>query len=200
MKRAIISLFSILLVAGLAVGITRAYFTEQEKIDENQLYAGKVNIDLRGGGAAGMKVLLDTTQYFKGGLVPGLYDPALFEVDVYNQGHGVSTIPVKYRFTSQFVSESVGGYWDLLWVKVHHYYAGTADPAGWPVVYTGLLKNLSVNSIDHAIADYLDPNITHVYYFEYGLDSTAGNVYQGANAQFNIVVDATQWNNPGWTE
>jgi predicted ribosomally synthesized peptide with SipW-like signal peptide len=198
LKRIILGVFSIALVIALVAGVTYAYFTDTETEENNQLYAGKVNIDLRGDGTH--EILLETTQSFKGGLVPGLYDPKIFEMDVYNQGWGVSTIPVKYRFKSEFVSQSVGGYWELLKVRVRHTYAGTANPSAWPVVYDGLLKDLNVNSIDHAIADYLDPNITHVYYFEYGLDSSAGNIYQGANATFNIVVDATQYNNPGWTE
>lgn len=198
MKRIFISLLLILSVGVVAIGATQAYFTDTETITNNIMTAGKVDIDLRG--AAQHQILLDVTQSFKGGLVPGSYDPALFELDVYNQGWGVSTIPVKYRMTAQGVNQSVPGYWDLLWVKVHHTYAGTPNPASWPVVYEGLLKNLNLNSVDNSISDFLDPNITHVFYFEYGLDASAGNAYQGANAQFNIVVDATQSTNPGWTE
>lgn len=188
----------IVMVAVGAIGATQAYFTDTDTLGVNTLTAGKVDIDLRGDGIH--SILLDTTQSFEGGLAPGIYGPGLFHLEIYNQGWGVSTLPVKYRMTSAFVSESKSGYWDLIWVKVRHTYAGTANPAGWPVVYEGLLKNLSLNSVDNAIADYLDPNITHVFYIEYGLDSTAGNQYQGANAQYNLIVDATQVNNPGWTE
>jgi predicted ribosomally synthesized peptide with SipW-like signal peptide len=198
MKKILMSILTIAIVSVVAVGFTKAYFTDTQAVTDNTLTAGKVNIDVRPG--TPMNILLDTTQSFKGGLVPGQYDPTLFEVNVYNQGWGVSTIPVKYRFTTEFVSQSVGGYWDLLWVKVHHTYAGTPNPASWPVVYEGLLKNLNLNSVDNAIADFIDPNITHVYYFEYGLDSTTGNIYQGANAKFNLRVDATQSTNPGWSE
>lgn len=194
MKRILLSLLIIFLAAIGVIGATQAYFTEQEVLGVNTLTAGKVDIDLRGDGVH--SVLLGTSS----GLAPGIYGPGLFHLEIYNQAGGVSTLPVKYRMTSQYVGESEPGYWDLIWVKVHHTNAGTANPASWPVVYQGLLKNLNLNSVDNAIADYLDPNITHVYYFEYGLDSTAGNEYQGANAQFNLIVDATQTNNPGWTE
>lgn len=198
MKKILYSLVMIAAVSAVAIGATRAYFTDQEVLSDNVLAAGKVDIDLRGDGP--MEILLGTDQYFQGGLVPGEYSPDLFEMIVYNQGWGVSTIPVKYRFRTEFVDQSVPGYWELLRVRVRHNFAGSPDPANWPIVYQGSLNNLSVNSIDNAIADYLDPNISHVYYFEFGLSSSAGNVYQGASADFRIVVDATQYNNPGWDE
>lgn len=198
MKKIFISLLLILSVGAVAIGATQAYFTDTQTVTNNIMTAGKVDIDLRG--AANHRIVLDTTQSFRGGLVPGSYDPTLFNLSVYNKGWGSSTIPVKYRMSSQFVSESKTGYWDHLLVIVRHSYAGRPDPASWPVVYEGLLKDLNVNSIDNFIADFLEPNITHEFYFQYGLDSPAGNIYQGANAQFNIVVDATQSTNPGWTE
>ena len=198
MKRIFLSLVVIAIAAVAGIGATHAYFTDTATINNNIMTAGKVDIDLRQG--TPMTVLLDTTQSFIGGLVPGQYGPGLFEVDVYNQGWGVSTIPVKYKFSADFVNQSVGGFWDLLWVKVHHTFAGTSNPSAWPVVYEGLLKNLNLNSVDSAISPFLDPNITHVYYLEYGLDSGAGNAYQGANATFNLVVNATQSTNPGWSQ
>lgn len=198
MKKILLSLAMIAMVSTVAVGATKAYFTETETVSGNVLTAGKVDIDLRPG--TPMSILLGTIGPSGSGLIPGQYGPGLFQIDVYNQNYPVSTIPVKYRFSTEFVSQSEGGYWELLWVKVHHTFAGTANPAGWPVVYEGLLKDLNINSIDNAIADFLDPNITHVYYFEYGLASTAGNIYQGANATFNLKVDATQSTNPGWTQ
>ncbi len=199
MKKILLSLLMIATVAVGAIGATQAYFTDREVLGTNTMAAGKVDIDLQGADSV-HEVLLNTTQSFKGGLAPGQFSSDIFHMEVYNQGWGVSTLPVKYRITSQYLSQSVGGYWDLLWVRVRHTFAGTANPSAWPVIYQGLLKDLDINSVDHAIADYLDPNITHVFYFEYGLDSSAGNAYQGANATFNILVDATQSTNPGWSE
>ncbi len=107
---------------------------------------------------------------------------------------------MKYRITEAFTSQSVGGLYQLLNVRVRHTFCGTPTPSGWPIVYNGALQGFDVNSIDDAISDTLGINITHCYYFEFQLDDSAGNAYQNQTVAFDLVFDATQPQNPGWSQ
>jgi len=179
------SLVVIGMASAMAITATGAYFTEAVPLNDNLLYAGTVDINLASSTAQTVIVTPGTIS----GLVPGQYGPGSFLFQVYNQW---GTIPVKYKISSVYTNQSVGGYWQLLWVKVRH---------NSIVVYEGLLNDLDINSVVNTnIDDFLNPGGWHDYYFEYGLGSTAGNGFQGAWAYFNLKVDATQSNNPGWTE
>jgi hypothetical protein len=64
------------------------------------------------------------------------------------------------------------------------------------------LSNLYINSATTpgVIETSLGVNITHVYAYEFKLAESAGNIYQNANATFTVTFNATQTNNPGWSE
>lgn len=189
MLKIVKSLFAIAAVVAIAAGSTSAYFVDQEVIAGNTFTAGGVHIDIRGAGAT-PRVLTN--------MAPGVWT-APVEYQVYNLAN---SLPVKYKFSDNKVSESVTGYYDMINVRVRHTFAGTPNPAGWPVVYSGPLKDLAIDSTATGgiISTTLGTNITHVFYLEYQLDSSTGNAFQGATATADLVFDATQVNNPGWTE
>ena len=115
---------------------------------------------------------------------------------IYNQGWGVSTLPVKYSWTAEFTGGSQYLF-DKIDIKVRE---GNCDwdplTAGTTLYPYGPLKDMPrIES-----ASPLDPNITRCTWVWYMLPADADNTYQGLNTQFNLVLDATQVNNPGWTE
>jgi predicted ribosomally synthesized peptide with SipW-like signal peptide len=189
MKRIAMSLMTIAAIAVMAIGATGAYFTDQKVVAGNTFTAGRVQIQINGAGAA--------PQTFTN-MAPGVWT-APVEYQIYNLS---TSLPVKYYFEDRAVSESVAGYYDKINVIVRHTNAGTPNPAGWPIVYNGTLRNLAVNSTGTPgiISPTLGTNITHVFYMQFELDPSAGNVYQGATATADFVFNATQDNNPGWTE
>lgn len=196
-KKILISLSIVTLLAATTFAATKAYFTDTAYAS-NDLQAGKLDVKLNGADAAGVKIELDTTQTFKGGLVPGKWVGPYY-IDVYNQGWGVSTIPVKYQWTSSFVSGE-GALYDKLNVDARHSFCGTGVFAPATSKYVGLVKDMNLNSVDHAIADFIDPNISHCWQFYFQLDPTADNSYQGDATQFDLYLDATHEENPGWTQ
>lgn len=188
-----------LLLAGSLIGVmaygasgSAAWFTDQESIVGNTVTAGEVDISINPEGS--------THPFTVSNLMPGDWTTN-YNLGVYNSG---STVPVKYRITSDFVSDTAGGFYNLIQVRAGHTFAGT--PGNWCQEGSGLIKYdgplylLDVNSIDDGISDTLGLNITHVWQFCFGLDESTTNVYQGASATFDIVVDATQEDNPGWSE
>jgi predicted ribosomally synthesized peptide with SipW-like signal peptide len=131
-------------------------------------------------------------------MIPGEWT-SLEELSIYNSG---STTGVKYRFSATNDTESLVGFGDKINVMVRHTFAGTPNPSGWPIVYQGKLKNLNIDSMatPGIISGTLGTNITHQYYYQFQLDSSAGNQYQGQNASFTVTYYATQSSNPGWSE
>jgi predicted ribosomally synthesized peptide with SipW-like signal peptide len=193
MKRLLISALIVLGVGTFAIGATLAFFTDQEEVLGNTIQTGSLDFDLRGDAS---------TTFTLTNLVPGGDFTTPMRLDVYNQNTPVSTVPIKYRFYDRFGTESVSGLYNKMNVIVRHTFAGTSNPEAWPIVYQGKLKNMVVDSTSTpgVIASTLGVNITHVYYLQFQLDSSAGNQYQNANATFDIVADATQSTNPTWTE
>lgn len=188
----LLALFTVAVMAYGAIG-SSAWFTDGAVAPVTGT-AGTLDIKLNGANAAGFTV--DNMQ-------PGVWGSQYY-LEVYNQNAPVSTMPVKYRIRTPFVSQSAGGFYDLLWVRVRHTFCGTPNPTAWPVV-AGPVKLNALSMESNATAGIvgggiLGVNISHCYYFEFALDSTAGNAYQGASAAFNLTFDATQVENPGWAE
>jgi|FLYL01.1.fsa_nt_gi predicted ribosomally synthesized peptide with SipW-like signal peptide len=180
-----------LLAGVMALGTvgTAAWFTDQAVVEGNTLTAGQLDIDVPGSSAVTINNLMPSATKWT--------DPLL--LNVYNTSN--STDEVKYRITDRKDPSTPSGFYNKLNVRVGHTHAGT--PGNWCqdyVAWEGALRDLSVNSIDHAIVHYLPVNTTHVYWLCFQLDESAGNVFQGASATFSIVVDATQPENPGWSE
>lgn len=198
LKRIIFGVFSIVTVVALIAGVTYAYFTDKVEVS-NTLASGKLDVELRGAYKDGITVALDTTQYFKGGMAPGV-EIGPYEIAVYNKGWGLSTLPVKYGWTANITGGSHELY-DMLNVKVREGNCDWIDDAwfdGSGYIYTGKLNAMPAHK--ETAMGPLDPNITRCTWFYFELDSTAGNTYQGLSSQFDLVLDATQTNNPGWTE
>jgi hypothetical protein len=176
----------------MAIGVvgSAAWFTDSAVLPVS---AAAGQIDFKLGGTNSGSITLTNLQ-------PGVWsDP--YEVNVYNQDPS-TTMPVKYRFLDHYLTDSVAGFYNQIAVTVRHTNCGTANPAGWPVVYQGFLKDLEVASptTPGIISPSLGVNITHCFYLQFGLDSSTGNAYQGAQATFQIDYQATQVENPGWTE
>lgn len=183
-------------VAGLMIYGTvgsAAWFTDQATLNVTGT-AGQIDFKLSGDVSGKSPSLVLTN------LQPGVWT-SQYRVNVYNQDPS-TTMAVKYRFQSALVSQSVGGFYGKLNVKVQHTFCGTPNPESWPAVYNGSLSGLYVDSTTTAgiISTTLGVNITHCYYLSFELDPSAGNAYQGATVSFQIDYDATQPDNPGWAQ
>lgn len=198
MKKILLSSLIVLGIAGAVIGATRAYFTDQETVS-NTLSAGRLDVELRGAYANGIVIPVETGQTFAGGLFPGReFGP--YEIAIYNKGYGQSTTPVKYAWTANYTGDSQALF-DMLNVKVRE---GNCDwltaPwfAGSGYIYQGPLKDMPAHL--ESVAGLLGVNITRCTWFYFELDTTADNTYQGLTTEFDLVLDATHDENPGWTE
>lgn len=132
-------------------------------------------------------------------LAPGAMSD-MFMINAQNKPEADSSLAVKYRYTASKTA-STPGFWAALNVQVE-YGACVGPNLGFVkgVIYDGALSGLSFTSIDndYYLGDYLAVNETHCYRFAFYLDESAGNDLQGGSATFDIVIDATQPENPGW--
>jgi predicted ribosomally synthesized peptide with SipW-like signal peptide len=198
MKSIIKSLVIVIAIAAVASVATWAYFADQETVSST-FSSGKLDVELRGDNANGITIPVDTTQTFEGGMAPGVeFGP--YEVQVYNKGWGQSTLPVKYAWSSNYMGGNQSFY-NMIDVKVRE---GNCDwlNAGWfagqGYIYTGKLNLMPTHL--QTVAGLLHPNITRCTWFYFTLDPMADNNYQGLTTNFNLVLDATQNENPGWNE
>jgi len=200
MKRVFAFLMVVGLVALMVGSGFAAWFTDQETV-QNDFAAGLLNIDLTGDGSTGVTMALpDTTAGGtgqQGGMAPGVTEGPYY-INVFNKPNNASTLPVKYRFRGQKTGGSMA-FFDKLWVKVQHGNCVEGGISNKYVVYEGWLKNLYFDS-SQAISAQLDPNISHCYEFLFTLHKSAENDLQGKAVEFELVVDATQTDNPGWAE
>lgn len=198
MKKILMSLLMVAVAGVATISATGAYFTAQGSSINNTAAAGTVILlpGLNSGPIMNISNLAPGLYKYNVGdsfdsLLPGNNLPMLH---VQNMG----SLDFKYRIYPVFSSQTVGGYWELLWVRVYR-----AEGASNTYVkkWEGLLKDMDTNvgSFMPGVGN-LSSGSSHDWRFDIGLDSTANNTYQGASATFSIVVDATQTNNPGWTE
>lgn len=190
-------------VMGLGLTNTGAWFTDQESTTVTA-EAGQLEIDL--GGDLSVPVTVS-------GLLPGVESDA-YSLKIVNPNGPAFTPPeefatVKYRITTANETSdqpAPGALLDVLRVRlVHGNCVGPADdPDGInPETYdnTVLVKNLNFNSLTSAIGSgTLAQGNTHCFNMYFSLPGSAGNDYQNATGSFDIVVDATQPENPGWNE
>jgi predicted ribosomally synthesized peptide with SipW-like signal peptide len=195
MKTKLSMTVTLMAVAVLVFGVvgTGAWFTDQDTSGNSTLAAGTLSIDVRDNGgslASGATI---------SNLAPGEWT-SWDNLNILNDG----TLDAKYRIQSAFVSQSVGGFWQQLNVEAAHGFANGCPASGpAPVVkYSGPLDGFEVNSVDDIDPSFqpLGEGLTHKWCFRFQIDETAGNTYQGAEATFNFVVDATQPSNPGWSQ
>ena len=178
-------------VMGLGLTSTGAWFTDQETASVDDA-SGEVDISLNGAVAKGVTV---------GNLMPGV-EEGPYELKVYNSG---STVPVKYRITTDnLVSDQAApsALMDVLKVRLVHGFCDGAYPGGVNPTFevTKSVANLKFLSSDSIAPAGLDLNITHCFALYFSLPGSAGNDYQGTEGSFDIVVDATQLENPGFNE
>jgi len=189
MKNILKSLVIVVAVAAVAGGATWAYFTDQAKNTNNTFAAGTLDISVS-----------PTTQAVKVEKAePGVWYKWNQMMTVMNNGN---ISPLKWKVSSEKVSETDADFYDLLWVSVwvkgltydeNPKIAPDGSTINGTEVYNGLLKNLNHQFVKNFPSGWS----ASVWVFT-GLDSSAGNNYQGDSAQFNLVFDATQSNNPGW--
>lgn len=198
MKNIIKSLVIVFAVAAVASVATYAYFTAQGSSTGNTVAAGTLSLSPGLNSGPIMNI---------SGLAPGVWkydvgDSFTSDAGAHNlpmlHVQNLGTLTFKYKVYPTFVSQSVGGFWELLHVRVYRAEgSGTAYVKKWE----GLLKDMDTNvgSFMSGVGN-LASGSSHDWRFDIGLDSTANNTYQGATSTFNFVVDATQPENPGWTE
>ena len=191
-NKRISTLVVMMALAVMAFGVigTGAWFTAQDTTGNTTATAGTLSIDARdnGGTLASGATLTD--------MAPGVWTD-WDNINIFNNG----SLDAKYRLQSQFVSQSVGGFYGQIVVEAAHGFANGCPPSGPAPVqkYLGPLADLEVDS-SQAIADPLEAGNTHKWCFRFKLDEDAGNTFQGQTATFNFVVDATQYENPGWSQ
>jgi predicted ribosomally synthesized peptide with SipW-like signal peptide len=169
-----------------AVG-TGAWFTDSDTVPVSAT-AGVLDIDVRGPAAEGIELE---------GLVPDS-TTGPYALEIFNQGD----VDVKYRIT---VDETGGtGLLDHLRVTV-----STGNCVGGPTGhddFPGQVADVPVADLEVTSllsiggASGLPAGITHCWSFVFSMDPSVGNEAQGLDSTFDIVVEATQLDNPGWSE
>lgn len=170
---------SFILVSGV-VG-SSAWFTSQAT-DPVTATAGYLHVSLNGADSSSITIA---------NMAPGDWS-APYEVNVYNSAPG--TLDLKYRITSQYTGGD-GNMFNLLNVRVRHYHCGSPNPSSWPVIWGAAgLNALDVrsNTTPGIVRNPLPVNWTGCFFYEFQLDPSAGNAYQGDSTTFNIVVDGAQ--------
>lgn len=183
-------LLAALLVATMSLGIVTsgAWFTDSDTVAVTAT-SGGIEVQWSGPNADG---------FTASNLMPanGFDNAPKTPLNIYNTGSSDSA--VKYRVTDSFTSESVTGFYSQLWVRVAEIHCGTTNETG-VVPYTGPLSDLEFTSAG-AKYDPLGINFTACYTFQIALSQFAGNEFQNQSADFNLALDATQPENPGWSE
>lgn len=201
MKKVLLAMSGLVLLAIMAFGVigSGAWFTDQSTVP---ISAASAKLDIR---AEVGKQGASPTWYDPSGvaltvsnLAPGVIDPAnTYMINVQNKPAADSTLAVKYRYRATYGSGS-GPLWDNTVVKVETGFCVPVNTISFPTtVYYGPVKNLSFTNAD-AGKPNLDVNTTHCYRFSFKLPDDAGNELQGLAGVFNIVIDATQPENPGF--
>ena len=182
-------LLAALLTVTMTLGIVTsgAWFTDTDTVAVTAT-SGGINVEWSGPNANG---------FTASNLLPanGFDDSPKIPLSVYNTGS--STSPVKYRVTESMTGESYPGFYDQIWVRVAELHCGAGETGLVP--YEGPLAALSFTS-SGAKYDPLGINFTACYTLQFALSQTAGNQFQNRTATFDLILDATQPENPGWSE
>jgi hypothetical protein len=182
-------LLAALLVATMSFGVitSGAWFTDSDTVAVTAT-SGGIEVQWSGPNANGFSV---------SNLMPanGFANAPKTPLSIYNTGSSDSA--VKFRVTDSMTSESVSGFYSQLWVHVEEIDCGATSVVR--VAYSGPLEDLNFDSIG-AKYDPLGINFTDCYTFQFALSQFAGNEFQNQSATFDLVLDATQPENPGWSE
>jgi predicted ribosomally synthesized peptide with SipW-like signal peptide len=190
MKKILISLAIIGVAAGITLGITGAYFTDSQPIEDNVFQAGTLDIQ-QGPNDLGNMTLSD--------LMPGVAT-APKKLQMGNNGTLHAVID-KIEVTSLTDGDTDGD--DANDVSAVDYAAKVnttiSDEIGRPL-WKGTLADLnSVNAVDGTDRVFLakkgsgaNYNTTRDYWFTFELDSDADDDYQGEGVNATFSVNATQ--------
>lgn len=179
------NLMIILATLAIAGNATNAYFNDNLTVENNTFSSGTLNIVYSGTASTSLS-LCD----MEPGTWYGMNDE--YKLTLLND-NGNSTIDAKYRIRESLTSETEAGFYNKINVKAYRKQGGN-----WELKYDGKLKNFEVNPSNTPATGNLDVGETHRWKFEFQLDPTMGNQYQGDNAVFALHVDSTQKSNPGW--
>jgi hypothetical protein len=207
MKKVLAGLLGLLAAAVLAFGVvgSGAWFTDQTVVPFNAA-SGKLDIRAEVGPPGGSQTLYDPSgvPIALTNLVPGVYNSANTRmISVQNKPAADSTLAAKYRYRSELVTDSTpAGLWAAIVVKAETGFCVSNNITSPTVVYEGPVSGLAFTNAAHAPSGggNLPVNTTHCYRFSFKLDDSAGNSLQGKSATFNVIIDATQPENPGWSQ
>jgi predicted ribosomally synthesized peptide with SipW-like signal peptide len=192
----VVGAFGVTAVAFMGLGLTGtgAWFTDQETSTVSAT-AGEVDIVLNGDAKTSLTV---------DNVMPGV-EQGPYSLKIYNQG---STVPVKYRVTTDFAQNEPLE--DVLRVRVEHGNCvsdpGTGSELGQngnliDIEPTKLVRNVNFTEAESITGGSgLAVNNTHCFELYFSLTPSADNSYQGQSATFDLVVDATQLENPGFNQ
>ena len=177
-------------VVGLFMGAgTFAYFTSNQTVTGNTFTAGKLIVELRGPASSPI-----TINDMEPGVWYGTGDE--YTLTIYNNDGAGSTMDAKCRIRSHLDSQSVPGMWSKINVKVYKTYDSGVT---WTEIYNGKLKDMVITGTEFDRLNPLPCGWSAMVKFEYQLDPAVGNDFMGASVVFDMLVDATQTSNPGWT-
>ena len=187
------SLMTIVAVAAIAVSATGAYFTDSEKIVDNTFTTGYLDISVAPTSAA-----VNVAK-----AAPGVWYPSA-EITVRNNSSKNITEPFKWKISEQWTDgPGINMYREIdaqVWIKgIGYTPSNSTPPDGVPTgatrVYNGPLKGMELTNLRDL--PYASTPTVWVYT---RIDEAVGNEFMGKTYVFDLIFDATQTNNPGWTE
>jgi hypothetical protein len=192
-------------VAGtLAFGMmgTGAWFTYSDQSPTHTAAAARLHVDMRNDGG-----YLGTNSYTFAKMAPGVWTvanptdiaPLTTSLNVFNDGD----LAVKYRLSAVYDNGDIPMFNTLVMRVYPALYGGTNPPTGTctaaptgAVLWQGDLSAFN----DGAFVNTLPAGNSAKFCMNFALPTTAGNYYQLKTTNFHFVVDATQTDNPGWSE
>lgn len=209
MKKIIVSLSVIAIVAGVAFGATGAFFTDTETSEDNIIKTGELNIALDGDGSE------DSAYFNVDNMIPGatrtaclvIKNPSnsidsLFRVyaDRKNQTSGMrNQLEVTARLIGSKEDLTDGGPCEDMGLSDAYTWYG---PGGATTIEEKI-KLADLEGPDNALHNIeaanggwpLEPLHAAVYELEVQMDKNAGDEYQDAFWKGDLVVEATQFAN-----
>ncbi len=198
MKRLLFSILSLGVVSAVAIGATRAYFTDTESVQGNSIGTARVEVALSAQGTTVIPITVPN-------ILPGWTSP-VYTIRSTNTG----TVPLKYAWSAEFVSDS-GMLFNALDVRMEDDYLcmGTniwqkypvpVDPVAGPFTVAPDGDPLSGLTMIPTSFINLPVGQAGCTRFTFTLPTTAGNALQGKTTNFNLVITATQIDNPGFSQ
>jgi predicted ribosomally synthesized peptide with SipW-like signal peptide len=200
MKKIITSLFTIIVMGAITVAATQAYFTSSAEVVGNTFTTGVLDISL---GKTSQLIVYQNIypgwHYQDSGHWGAWVDgenPK--DLKIINSG----SLPLKYRMKAELMDiPSDNSLLDDLLVRVS---INRGKGGSWNSLYSGTLRGLlsfitvetNFETTGHS-GWYGEGQLIR---FDAALPPTSGNSVQGKTVNFNLIFEATQVTNPGWTE